>query len=403
VRLSDFKTNEYATLIGGKEFEPKEENPMLGWRGASRYYSEAYKPGFALECAAIKKAREEMGLTNLIVMVPFCRTPEEGQMVIKTMEEFGLKRGENGLQVYVMCEIPSNVILAEEFVKIFDGFSIGSNDLTQLTLGVDRDSALVSHVYNERNNAVLELIRNVIKVAKKNKKKVGICGQAPSDYPEFAEFLVRQGIDSISLNPDTVVSARERIAAVENTLGRTGKKTNKKFLSLVAAVGLLGAGMINLGIGCNSLPVSQQNQIDFTPAAIRQKITEKAEQQVQEKTAQFANNMSILTEKGFADFSIQYPSTWQVEHGKNFVTLTGDTGSEYLKIFVQVDKRDIVDKVRQKVVLNGLEAEKYLFVPSPGADPIQVIEIKYEEKILEIDGVTSRFDELVATFKKGEN
>jgi len=218
VRLSDFKTNEYATLIGGKEFEPKEENPMLGWRGASRYYSKEYKAGFELECKALKKAREEWGLKNIIVMVPFCRTPEEGKNVLDTMAEFGLKRGKDGLKVYVMCEIPSNVILAEEFAKIFDGFSIGSNDLTQLTLGVDRDSSLVSHVYSEKNQAVVDLIKRVIRVAHQYKRKIGICGQAPSDYPEFAEMLVKEGIDSISLNPDTILSTRERIAVVEKSL-----------------------------------------------------------------------------------------------------------------------------------------------------------------------------------------
>ncbi len=212
VRFSDFKTNEYATLIGGSAYEPKEANPMMGWRGASRYYDEHFKQAFALECAAVKKAREEWGLKNLIVMIPFCRTVEEGVKVLKVMAEHGLKRGKDGLQVYMMVEIPSNVILAHEFAKIFDGFSIGSNDLTQLTLGVDRDSQLVSHIYNERNEAVKILISQVIKVAHANKVKVGICGQAPSDYPEFAEFLVKAGIDSISLNPDTVVKTWRALA-----------------------------------------------------------------------------------------------------------------------------------------------------------------------------------------------
>jgi pyruvate, water dikinase len=178
---------------------------MIGWRGASRYYDTKYSDAFALECKGMLKVREEMGLTNLKLMVPFCRTVEEGKKVIAEMKKNGLKQGENGLEIYVMCEIPSNVILGEEFCKIFDGFSIGSNDLTQLTLGVDRDSALVSHVYNERNEAVKTLIRQIIKIGKKKHRKVGICGQAPSDYPEFARFLVKEGIVSMSLNPDTVV------------------------------------------------------------------------------------------------------------------------------------------------------------------------------------------------------
>ncbi len=205
VRFSDFKTNEYANLIGGEFFEPKEDNPMLGWRGASRYYDPKFKPAFDLECQAIKKVRDKMGLTNVKVMVPFCRTIEEGKKVIKILKENGLVQGKNGLQVYVMVEIPSNIILADEFARIFDGFSIGSNDLTQLTLGLDRDSELIAHVADERNEAVKKLIAEAIKKAKKNKIKIGICGQAPSDFPEFARFLVKQGIDSISLNPDTVI------------------------------------------------------------------------------------------------------------------------------------------------------------------------------------------------------
>ncbi|HDM67226.1 MAG TPA: phosphoenolpyruvate synthase, partial [Thermoplasmatales archaeon] len=220
VRLSDFKTNEYANLIGGHLYEPSEHNPMIGWRGASRYYDEKFKPAFGLECRAIKKARDEMGLTNIKVMIPFCRTPEEGRRVIKIMEEYGLKQGENGLEVYVMCEIPSNVIIADQFADIFDGFSIGSNDLTQLTLGLDRDSDLVAHIFDERNEAVKRLIAQVIEVAHNHvpRRKVGICGQAPSDFPEFAEFLVECGIDSISLNPDTVVKTRLLVAEVEKRL-----------------------------------------------------------------------------------------------------------------------------------------------------------------------------------------
>ncbi len=206
VRLSDFKTNEYANLIGGKYFEPEEDNPMIGWRGASRYYDPKYEPAFRLECKALKKVRNEMGLSNVKIMVPFCRTIEEGNKVLKIMASESLKRGQNGLEVYVMCEIPSNVILADEFSKIFDGFSIGSNDLTQLALGVDRDSSVVAHIYDERNKAVKDLIKQVIKVAKKNKRKVGICGQAPSDFPDFAKFLVKEKIDSMSLVPDSVVN-----------------------------------------------------------------------------------------------------------------------------------------------------------------------------------------------------
>jgi len=223
VRLSDFKTNEYASLIGGHLYEPKESNPMIGWRGASRYYDKNFKPSFGLECKALKKVREEMGLDNVKAMVPFCRTPEEGREVIKTMEEFGLKQGENGLEIYVMCEIPSNVILADEFSEIFDGFSIGSNDLTQLALGLDRDSDLVAFLFDERNEAVKRMIASVIKTAKKHGRKTGICGQAPSDFPEFAEFLVECGIDSISLNPDTAVKTRLLVAKKEKEIEERGR------------------------------------------------------------------------------------------------------------------------------------------------------------------------------------
>lgn len=223
VRLSDFKSNEYAGLIGGKGFEPTESNPMIGWRGASRYYDPNYIAAFKLECRALVKVRKVMGLTNVKVMIPFCRTVEEGKKVLEIMKANGLERGKDHLEVYVMCEIPSNVILADEFSKIFDGFSIGSNDLTQLTLGVDRDSELVSHVYDEKNMAVKTLIAEVIKKAKKNKRKIGICGQAPSDFPDFAQFLVEQGIDSISLNPDTVVKTMIAINETEKKLKRKKK------------------------------------------------------------------------------------------------------------------------------------------------------------------------------------
>ncbi|MEH1868225.1 MAG: phosphoenolpyruvate synthase [Nostoc sp.] len=217
VRMSDFKSNEYANLLGGRQFEPHEENPMLGWRGAARYYDEGYREAFALECHALKRVREEMGLTNVIPMIPFCRTPDEGRLVLAEMAKNGLKQGVNGLQVYVMCELPSNVILAEEFAEVFDGFSIGSNDLTQLTLGIDRDSALVARLFDERSPAVKRMVKMAIEAAKKCDRKIGICGQAPSDYPEFAQFLVEQGIDSISLNPDSVLKTMLEVAKAEGT------------------------------------------------------------------------------------------------------------------------------------------------------------------------------------------
>jgi pyruvate, water dikinase len=218
VRMSDFKTNEYANLLGGRYFEPREENPMLGFRGASRYGHPAYTEGFALECAAIRYAREQMGLTNIKLMIPFCRRVEEGERVVALMKQLGLERGKDGLEIYVMCEIPNNVLLIDEFSRVFDGFSIGSNDLTQLTLGVDRDSALVAFEFDERDPGVKKMLQLAVEGSRRNRRHCGICGQAPSDYPELAEYLVRLGIDSISLNPDTITKATRSILEVERRL-----------------------------------------------------------------------------------------------------------------------------------------------------------------------------------------
>ena len=214
-RFSDFKTNEYRELIGGAEYEPEESNPMIGWRGASRYYDPRFSPAFALECAAIKKVRETMGLDNVWVMVPFCRTVEEGKKVIEAMAQNGLKSAKDGLKIMVMCEIPANVILADQFLDIFDGMSIGSNDLTQLTLGLDRDAGQLAHIANENNEAVKALVAQAIKACKARGKYIGICGQAPSDYPEFAEFIMRQGIETMSLNPDSVMKTIIKLGGLQ--------------------------------------------------------------------------------------------------------------------------------------------------------------------------------------------
>jgi pyruvate,water dikinase len=219
VRLSDFKTNEYANLLGGSEFEPVEANPMLGFRGASRYAHPAYEDGFALECAAMKRVREEMGLDNVKLMIPFCRRVEEAARVIEAMARHGLRRGEHGLEIYLMCEIPNNVIMIDEFAKYFDGFSIGSNDLTQLTLGVDRDSELVAFDFDERDPGVMKLLQLAVEGAKRNGVHSGICGQEPSDYPEVAEFLVGLGIDSLSLSPDSLLATMQHVATIERVGG----------------------------------------------------------------------------------------------------------------------------------------------------------------------------------------
>jgi pyruvate,water dikinase len=247
VRLSDFKTNEYANLIGGKYFEPEESNPMIGWRGASRYYSEKFLDSFRLECEALNKVREEMKLTNVKVMIPFCRTPEEGIEVIKTMKKFGLKQGENGLEVYVMCEIPSNVILADQYSEIFDGFSIGSNDLTQLTLGLDRDSEQVQFLFNERHPAVKKMLEMVIDVANKNKVKIGICGQGPSDFPSLAAFLVEQGINSMSLNSDVIVQTIGLVKIIEYAMSK-GKTYDDLTPDFIDSVPDIDEGLKKLAI-----------------------------------------------------------------------------------------------------------------------------------------------------------
>ena len=400
VRLSDFKTNEYATLIGGEAYEPKEENPMLGWRGASRYYDEKYKPGFKLECEAIKKVRNEWGMKNLIVMVPFCRTVEEGKKVLKTMKEFGLERGKNGLKVYVMCEIPSNVILAKEFSEIFDGFSIGSNDLTQLTLGVDRDSALVSHVYDEKNEAVKILIRQVIKVAHANKRKVGICGQAPSDYPEFAEFLVQEGIDSISLNPDTVLKTRERIAAMEKKIAikPSGVFKIAAASKMLLIFGVLGLATILGGYGCQSWKnnfTSQDarysaNQLDAARAQARQ---EAEKVQTQQK--------STYSEDSFAKFSLTYPSTWFISRRDDSITFFSD-GYWY-----SITKGAPTNLVQAKnITTSTWKGYLVKFFDDAGLDGeigSKVLEVypngyKKSKTVIKISATKDEFDSLVSSF-----
>ncbi|MFA6427647.1 MAG: phosphoenolpyruvate synthase [Candidatus Magasanikbacteria bacterium] len=404
VRLSDFKTNEYATLIGGKEFEPKEENPMLGWRGASRYYSKEYKPGFKLECEALKKVREEWGLENVVVMVPFCRTPEEGQHVLDTMKEYGLERGKQNLRVYVMCEIPSNVILAEDFAKLFDGFSIGSNDLTQLTLGVDRDSSLVSHVYSEKNKAVTDLIKNVIKVAHAQKCKVGICGQAPSDYPEFAEMLVHEGIDSISLNPDTVISTRERIAYVEKTLGKKGNKTSAPLLGFLVAFGLLAGTFMMLGGGCTSIfnPASLSqptSTIDsITPALMRERMEDRLRQREQEQSKEPTQKLSIRT---FANFTLQYPQNWNVNEWDGGITLTDSTTGKYISIFKQLVAHP-KGQDDSEFILDSKSGKAYTVVNAEKSGQTIIAEVELDNgDILEINSTldTPTFNAVRGTFE----
>ncbi|TAN33012.1 phosphoenolpyruvate synthase [Patescibacteria group bacterium] len=419
VRLSDFKTNEYATLIGGHLYEPKEENPMLGWRGASRYYDPAYKPGFRLECAALKMAREEWGLKNIIVMVPFCRTVAEGKKVLAVMKEFGLERGSSsplykgrvsegsGLKVYVMCEIPSNVILAKEYSQIFDGFSIGSNDLTQLTLGVDRDSALVSHVYDERNEAVKTLIRQVISTAHKYGRKVGICGQAPSDYPEFADFLVQEGIDSISLNPDTVLKARERVAGLEKKVSAKKGAIIKiaaatKLLLIFGVVGLLST----LG-GYACQPNNQIVNENVKKAIVEE--TGKLKTQLEQLAAEIRKReseqpKSLYSEDSFARFTLQYPAAWTVEHGDKVVRFqSADKLSRFIIASAVIPRSPeatggSLSGSSTTTVWQNIPAKIYT-----RADGTKLMELypqgfKKSKNIIEISGDKKTFDEMLGWF-----
>lgn len=398
VRLSDFKTNEYATLIGGAPYEPLEENPMIGWRGASRYYDPKFKPAFKIECDAIKKVRNEWGLKNLIVMVPFCRTVEEGKKVLEVMKEYGLVRGQDGLQVYVMCEIPSNVILAKEFSEIFDGFSIGSNDLTQLTLGVDRDSALVSHVFDENNLAVKKMIRAVIKVAHEQKRKVGICGQAPSEYPEFAEFLVQEGIDSISLNPDTVLKTRQHIADMEKKVGvKAGApglpaKPGSTALATMASravttLGVFALAVLLLGVTCqsNAAPTGQTSaeELKETVALEVAKATSLARQEFEETRAQ---ERSAYTEGSYANFTVSYPATWQVSHSNNSTELRSPDKARAFMMSKQM-RSDLPGGNLASVaegmvgvtttVWNGLTATSFTMPPKTASSSAQYTVYKY--------------------------
>lgn len=414
VRLSDFKTNEYATLIGGTEYEPKEENPMIGWRGASRYYDPKFKPAFKIECEAIKKVRDEWGLKNLIVMVPFCRTVEEGKKVLATMKEFGLERGKDGLQVYVMCEIPANVILAKEFSEIFDGFSIGSNDLTQLTLGVDRDSALVSHVYDEKNEAVKKLIREVIKVAHQYKRKVGICGQAPSDYPEFAEFLVQQGIDSISLNPDTVLKTRMRIVAMEKKVGKVAHTSGKSPLAvkLLTFLGLATMSLVVAGYTCQTISDEdtaqrvQQSIADQLLVARREiRDTLKREEVARQLAAR-----SDYAEDSFAKLRLKYPSSWRIVSGPEIVEFL----SQDNLVQFSLSKENVGDLPgaigSTSTVWNGFAVKQYTVVPSFSTVTVaeRVFDIypesqKKSKTLIRLKGNQDYFDQILSTVTSFES
>ncbi len=405
VRLSDFKTNEYAALIGGANYEPKEENPMLGWRGASRYYDAKFRPAFKLECDAIKKVREEWGLKNVIVMVPFCRTVEEGRKVLATMKEFGLERGQRGLQVYVMCEIPANAILAKEFSEIFDGFSIGSNDLTQFTLGVDRDSALVSQIYDENNLAVKKLIREVIQTAHRYNRKVGICGQAPSDYPEFAEFLVQEGIDSISLNPDTVLKTRARIAAMEKKVGvRAAAKPMPAVVKTASFVGVVFLSLVLAGFSCQTISDREaqkqiKQQVEEQSLLVKHQIRQELQAKME---ADKKKERAVYNESGFAEFSLNYPRGWEVRRWGNGVEFSGADG-EFFKVVRQGEVAAPVVENLTTSLRWGFPAKE--FITNKDGQKVKMIEIfptGFRKKMPEfvLQGSSRYFDEILGSIKE---
>ncbi|KKW41814.1 MAG: Phosphoenolpyruvate synthase [Candidatus Magasanikbacteria bacterium GW2011_GWA2_56_11] len=344
VRLSDFKTNEYSALIGGREFG---------------------------------------GLTNIIVMVPFCRTPEEGARVLKTMAEYGLKQGENGLKVYVMCEIPSNVVLADEFAKLFDGFSIGSNDLTQLALGIDRDSARLRGVADENHAAVKAMIREVIKKAHAAGKPIGICGQAPSDYPEFAEFLVSQGIDSISLNPDSLVAVRERVSYAERTVGKTGPKTNARLLGTMVIFAAVAAFAMIAGAGCAGVwerAPAPESGVELSPGQLRLELQEKLQR---EAAAKEAAEMAPLKVASFVDYEFDYPRAWDAEFWNGGVTVLDSVAGDYMSVFRQLVPHPVLQSAKESFLMGNVDAWRYT-AAGPDGRIITIIEIPtFDGEVLE--------------------
>lgn len=400
VRLSDFKSNEYASLIGGTQFEPQEDTPSMGWRGASRYYDPKYKSAFELECKAIKKARENWGLKNIIITVPFCRTVDEGKKVLETMKEFGLEQGKNDLKVYVMCELPANVILAKEFAQIFDGFSIGSNDLTQFTLGVDRDSSLMSSVYDENNLAVKKLIRQVIETAHQYKKPVSICGEAVNDSAEFVEFLVQEGIDAISFNSDSVLKMRSRVANTEKKVGSLRGRTQQFALAAKSflIIGVLGMSSILGGYGCQT--INNQTVTDNLKNQMQQQILEMKAQLRQEITAELVKKTppQAYTTDTFVKMKLTYPSGWSTNAWEDGVKFASPDESEYFMVFVQKMGHPVPPEKISTTTWNGYPAKRLQDGSQKDGTPYEVLEVyiknyKQTEGIIELRGDPKTFED----------
>ena len=355
---------------------------MHGFRGAERYYSKKYKPAFQLECDAIKKVRNEWGLTNVVVMVPFCRTPEEGQRVLDTMKECGLPQGEHDLKVHVMCEIPSNVVLAEEFAHMFDGVSIGTNDLTQLTLGIDRNSSTQGE-YDERHDAVTRLIRDVIKVMHKHKKPIGVCGQALNEYPEFVDMLVRQRVDSISLNPDNVLSVRQHVSRMEKTLGKRVDKTSPTYVAFVGMFAALAAGFVMIGGGCSMLQQHTPTQDISSEPSIAQ-IREKLEQNIEKRYAN-THAYRIYEERNFAEFSIQYPYTWHIQRLDQGISFTNPDSTEFVSLFIQQIPHQVLPDNKNTLFIDDKSAVSF-DIDTYDGQKIHVVEVYLDDdSVLEIN------------------
>ncbi len=400
VRLSDFKSNEYASLIGGTQFEPKEDVPSMGWRGASRYYDPKYKSAFELECAAIKKAREIWGLKNIIITVPFCRTVDEGKKVLETMKEFGLEQGKQDLKVYVMCELPANVILAKEFAQIFDGFSIGSNDLTQFTLGVDRDSSLMSSVYDENNLAVKKLIRQLIETAHEYKRPVSICGEAVNDSAEFVEFLVQEGIDGISFNSDSVMKMRNRVASTEKKVGNWRGHTQQFALAAKSflIIGVVGMSSILGGYGCQT--INNQTVTDNLKVQMQQQVLEMKAQLRQEITSEIIKKTppQVYSTDTFVKMKLTYPGGWSTNAWEDGVEFASADESQYFMVFVQKMGHPVPAEKISTTTWNNYPAKRLQDGSQKDGTPYEVLEVyvkgyKQTENIVELRGDPKTFED----------
>lgn len=396
LRLNDFKQDVYGDLVGGSWAEKQKKKSQA--QGVGRYLSREYRPTFKLECEAIQKVRNTWGFDNVHIMVPFCRTPEEGDKMLKTMERFGIKRGDAGLEISVTCDIPSNVILAKEYAQLFDGFSLGTHDLAGLALGTTAQST--AHEQEHLNDpAVKQMIKELIRTAHSFNKKVSISDQHVNDAPQFTEYLVQYGIDSLSFNPDTVVPMKERIAYVEKTIGRTGRRTHKSFVSLVVMLGVLGAGLIGIGAGCSNLvsaPTPEYDPTEITPAQIREQAVAAVTKQKEEEREAMTSRLKVTS---FAAFELEYPSSWTVEPWVDGITLSAGETGEYVSVYRQLVSHPVADTEKKKIIVDGAKATSY--IAEDGAakhEPVTVIEIPYEEIVIEINASTSRLEDILQSF-----